>query len=326
MCILVRRMEAGKSAMVGEDGNACHVVWGQIEQSSGSSSNCKDSSSHSSAGRSGENIGRKNLSREVRRYLENGVTIEDSDDSGSECPKAHRTRGSGGISEHQWASADAARVASSTFSSGSRGLPGPRPHSGILAAAAIAVATSSSSSSESLAVTLRAPIGAASKVQLETQLGRDGEAFSDDGGDLYGPEEGEELGDNVFDSVPEEQQEMVLALIREHMDDLAADLWSRGSVRHNDGKCRPCHYIQTKDSCLNGKDCEFCHLPHKKLRLRPSKNKRAKCKKFIQGSSSASHPTTFGTPSYFVGRSASRVETSQVAPASPRTAGKLVSL
>eukprot|EP00445_Apocalathium_hangoei_P069495 CAMPEP_0204126018 /NCGR_PEP_ID=MMETSP0361-20130328/10761_1 /ASSEMBLY_ACC=CAM_ASM_000343 /TAXON_ID=268821 /ORGANISM="Scrippsiella Hangoei, Strain SHTV-5" /LENGTH=223 /DNA_ID=CAMNT_0051077825 /DNA_START=20 /DNA_END=688 /DNA_ORIENTATION=- len=223
MCILVRRMEAGKSAMVGKDGNGCHVIWGQIEQSSGSSSNCNDSNSHSSADRSGEEIGRNTLSSEVRRYLETGVTMEDSDDSGSERPKAHRTRGSG-ISEHQWAIADAALVASSTFSSGSMGLPGTRPRSGILAVAAIAVATSSSSSSStSLAVTLRAPTGAASKVQLETQLGRDREAFSDDGGELYGTEDGDEFG--VFDSMPEEQQEMVLALIREHMDDLVADFW-----------------------------------------------------------------------------------------------------
>mmetsp|Transcript_36193 Transcript_36193/g.65675 ORF Transcript_36193/g.65675 Transcript_36193/m.65675 type:complete len:217 (+) Transcript_36193:64-714(+) len=56
--------------------------------------------------------------------------------------------------------------------------------------------------------------------------------------------------------------------------------WSVGSVLHSEGKCRPCHYYNTKTSCQNGEGCSFCHLAHpKRFRPRPCKPKRSKCKR-----------------------------------------------
>merc|ERR1719245_829862 len=62
-----------------------------------------------------------------------------------------------------------------------------------------------------------------------------------------------------------------------------ADMWSIGSSLHSsEGKCRPCHYVHTTVGCLNGRDCEFCHLPHtKKSRPRPCKTKRLQCKRIV---------------------------------------------
>jgi len=57
-------------------------------------------------------------------------------------------------------------------------------------------------------------------------------------------------------------------------------VWSKGSVRHEDGSCRPCHYYQTKTGCMNGDKCSFCHLDHpKRFRPRPCKSKRNRCKR-----------------------------------------------
>mmetsp|Transcript_32678 Transcript_32678/g.74115 ORF Transcript_32678/g.74115 Transcript_32678/m.74115 type:complete len:202 (+) Transcript_32678:82-687(+) len=56
------------------------------------------------------------------------------------------------------------------------------------------------------------------------------------------------------------------------------ELPSKGSERHESGKCVPCHYFNTKAGCMNGKSCTFCHLHSKEARLRPCKAKRAKAK------------------------------------------------
>lgn len=51
--------------------------------------------------------------------------------------------------------------------------------------------------------------------------------------------------------------------------------WSTGSLGHEVGTCKPCHYISRKKSCANGADCTFCHLPHTKAtKSRPCKSKR----------------------------------------------------
>lgn len=55
--------------------------------------------------------------------------------------------------------------------------------------------------------------------------------------------------------------------------------WSVGSEGHAQGQCRPCHYVFAKTGCQNGRECNFCHLPHpKRFRPRPCKSKRFKCK------------------------------------------------
>jgi len=60
------------------------------------------------------------------------------------------------------------------------------------------------------------------------------------------------------------------------------DHWSKGSDAHHSGQCRPCHYLQTKLGCMNGVNCEYCHLSHaKKSRPRPCKAKRTQCKRIV---------------------------------------------
>mmetsp|Transcript_47940 Transcript_47940/g.95380 ORF Transcript_47940/g.95380 Transcript_47940/m.95380 type:complete len:204 (-) Transcript_47940:69-680(-) len=53
---------------------------------------------------------------------------------------------------------------------------------------------------------------------------------------------------------------------------------SRGSVKHESGKCSPCHYFHTKAGCKNGSTCGYCHMHGKDFRPRPCKSKRAKAK------------------------------------------------
>merc|ERR1712039_45041 len=47
---------------------------------------------------------------------------------------------------------------------------------------------------------------------------------------------------------------------------------------HASGNCKPCRFVQAgRDTiCRSGEDCRFCHFPHAQ---RPSKLKRARCKK-----------------------------------------------
>eukprot|EP00747_Dinoflagellata_sp_TGD_P101922 gnl/TRDRNA2_/TRDRNA2_168505_c0_seq1.p1 gnl/TRDRNA2_/TRDRNA2_168505_c0~~gnl/TRDRNA2_/TRDRNA2_168505_c0_seq1.p1 ORF type:complete len:292 (+),score=46.81 gnl/TRDRNA2_/TRDRNA2_168505_c0_seq1:55-930(+) len=66
-----------------------------------------------------------------------------------------------------------------------------------------------------------------------------------------------------------------------HVDDVIGGQcdpnWSVGSKLHELGICRPCHYHTTKLGCQSGKNCKFCHCPHKKFKKskqeRKSKNK-----------------------------------------------------
>eukprot|EP00930_Biecheleria_cincta_P067864 TRINITY_DN5479_c1_g1_i1.p1 TRINITY_DN5479_c1_g1~~TRINITY_DN5479_c1_g1_i1.p1 ORF type:complete len:306 (+),score=72.16 TRINITY_DN5479_c1_g1_i1:54-920(+) len=59
-----------------------------------------------------------------------------------------------------------------------------------------------------------------------------------------------------------------------------AGTWSKGAAQHAEGLCRPCHYVNTKTGCANGESCSFCHLQHpKRVRPRPCKSKRSKCKR-----------------------------------------------
>jgi len=51
---------------------------------------------------------------------------------------------------------------------------------------------------------------------------------------------------------------------------------------HGAGQCRPCLYNASKNGCMNGSACRFCHLEHKKKnRPRPCKATRIQCKKLV---------------------------------------------
>jgi len=72
--------------------------------------------------------------------------------------------------------------------------------------------------------------------------------------------------------------------------------WSKGSKLHESGKCKPCHYVHTKLGCLNGEECNFCHISHtKKSRPRPCKTKRMQCKRIVSmlEAASAKDPEQF---------------------------------
>merc|ERR1712079_295752 len=62
-------------------------------------------------------------------------------------------------------------------------------------------------------------------------------------------------------------------------------VWSVGSKRHEEGLCKPCHFVHTKKGCKSGQGCAFCHLPHtictSKTENRPSKSDRDQCKKLL---------------------------------------------
>jgi len=58
-------------------------------------------------------------------------------------------------------------------------------------------------------------------------------------------------------------------------------IWlSKGSLKHDLGKCTPCHFFQRKQGCTSGAKCRFCHL-HEDMRDRPDKRKREKARKAV---------------------------------------------
>mmetsp|Transcript_22405 Transcript_22405/g.76773 ORF Transcript_22405/g.76773 Transcript_22405/m.76773 type:complete len:261 (-) Transcript_22405:146-928(-) len=62
------------------------------------------------------------------------------------------------------------------------------------------------------------------------------------------------------------------------------ELTSVGSMKHAEGKCKPCLYNYNGTPCAAGVSCRFCHFPHKTLgrvRLRPCKGRREKVKKAL---------------------------------------------
>jgi len=68
------------------------------------------------------------------------------------------------------------------------------------------------------------------------------------------------------------------------LDDLMSEkIWSKGSARHSQGKCRPCHYFHTPVGCSNGSKCKFCHMPHTgKQRSKLGMAKRLFCKRIAE--------------------------------------------
>jgi len=56
--------------------------------------------------------------------------------------------------------------------------------------------------------------------------------------------------------------------------------WSVGTALHDSGTCKPCCFITSQPGCLNGVECDFCHMRHKRSdRPRPGKQKRERFKK-----------------------------------------------
>jgi len=50
---------------------------------------------------------------------------------------------------------------------------------------------------------------------------------------------------------------------------------------HAAGQCSPCRFLFSKKGCQIGSECKYCHMPHEKpTKSRPSRDKRARCKKF----------------------------------------------
>jgi len=101
-------------------------------------------------------------------------------------------------------------------------------------------------------------------------------------------------------ALSDSERQTIRALVLEYKEMLHLDLgdfWSKGSGLHSKGTCKPCHYAHTKRGCANGKDCEFCHIPHASMgRARPCRSKRMQSKRFdamLEGVNSED-PAIFG--------------------------------
>lgn len=56
---------------------------------------------------------------------------------------------------------------------------------------------------------------------------------------------------------------------------------SIGTALHKSGTCKPCLFVTNQFGCIDGANCQFCHLRHTRVdRPRPSKQKRERFKKF----------------------------------------------
>jgi len=76
---------------------------------------------------------------------------------------------------------------------------------------------------------------------------------------------------------PELEQARPRIMQRQNPDGL---LLSKGSLKHDLGKCTPCHFFQRKQGCASGAKCRFCHL-HEDMRDRPDKRKRERARKIV---------------------------------------------
>lgn len=60
--------------------------------------------------------------------------------------------------------------------------------------------------------------------------------------------------------------------------------WSEGAALHETKKCSPCVSLNSGPGCDRGESCHFCHLSHadvKRVRRRPCKASRNRCKKLV---------------------------------------------
>lgn len=114
-------------------------------------------------------------------------------------------------------------------------------------------------------------LGARSSNTVRDRRGREGRG----GGSQDSPEDGSSCN---IEQHPEELEKEIRKAITDIMidsvGDLAREFWSQGCARHLEQRCKPCHYILSPQGCLYGHDCQFCHLPHRKVRCRTSKTKK----------------------------------------------------
>jgi len=66
--------------------------------------------------------------------------------------------------------------------------------------------------------------------------------------------------------------------------ELAEGIPSVGSMKHDEGTCRVCLFVNTRLGCNKGVACEFCHFQHKRSDGRPRacKGKRERYKKLVE--------------------------------------------
>jgi len=111
---------------------------------------------------------------------------------------------------------------------------------------------------------------------LRFDLEADQATADSDGGDSTGSFPGGELFPHrLFNDSSEEATAVWNQLPEE-----SASLLSKGSSKHDQGKCMPCHFFQRKQGCANGTNCRFCHL-HDEMRNRPDKRKRVKARRAV---------------------------------------------
>eukprot|EP00931_Biecheleriopsis_adriatica_P034424 TRINITY_DN19883_c0_g1_i2.p1 TRINITY_DN19883_c0_g1~~TRINITY_DN19883_c0_g1_i2.p1 ORF type:complete len:284 (-),score=37.91 TRINITY_DN19883_c0_g1_i2:133-939(-) len=73
----------------------------------------------------------------------------------------------------------------------------------------------------------------------------------------------------------EEEQEEEEDESQEESQERPSGVFSVGSLNHDKGECKPCHYVNSKNGCDHGQSCFFCHLDHSS---KPSKSKHRPCK------------------------------------------------
>jgi len=84
------------------------------------------------------------------------------------------------------------------------------------------------------------------------------------------------LFSRLFDNLSEEAPSPTRAETPEER----PDWFSKGSQKHDKGKCTPCHFFQRKQGCISGAKCRYCHL-HDDMRDRPDKRSRGKARKEV---------------------------------------------
>jgi len=58
--------------------------------------------------------------------------------------------------------------------------------------------------------------------------------------------------------------------------------WSVGSAKHANKSCKPCLFYSRPSGCSHGALCKFCHAKHGKVRARPPRAERQRCKQILE--------------------------------------------
>lgn len=110
-------------------------------------------------------------------------------------------------------------------------------------------------------------------VPLKSDLEEDLATTDSESGDslyphrLFDGGSSEEAATSASKQLPEEEESANLLL-------------SKGSLKHDQRKCMPCHFFRRKQGCVNGVKCRFCHL-HGEMRNRPDKRRREKARQEV---------------------------------------------